>query len=40
MKMEIAGNGSVAGVVQTLNCAPGMLVSAGQTLAAIRGEGA
>ena len=39
MKMEIAVTAPVAGIVETLNCAPGMLVSAGQTLAAIRKEG-
>jgi urea carboxylase len=38
MKMEIAVTAPVAGIVETLNCALGMLVSAGQTLAAIRKE--
>jgi len=40
MKMEIAVTAPVAGVIETLNCAPGMLVSAGQALAAIRTEDA
>ena len=36
MKMEIAVTAPVAGIVETLNCKPGMLVAAGQVLAAIR----
>jgi urea carboxylase len=40
MKMEIAVTAPVAGIVEAMNCAPGMLVSAGQTLVAIRMEGA
>jgi len=40
MKMEIAVTSPIAGVIERLNCAPGMLVSAGQALAAIRKEDA
>jgi urea carboxylase len=40
MKMEIAVTAPAPGIVATLSCAPGMLVSAGQVLAAIRMEGA
>ena len=40
MKMEIAVTAPVSGVLAALSCAPGMLVSAGQVLAAIRMEGA
>jgi urea carboxylase len=40
MKMEIAVTAPVSGIVEALRCAPGMLVLAGQTLAAIRMEGA
>ena len=40
MKMEIAVVSPATGVVESLNCAPGKLVSAGQHLVTIRGEAA